>query len=108
MAFRSDAAVLVRSGEQAAPLAVVELLLSDCVHDAGPRLTAARLPRLAVLPDTSGEQHVELGRGRFRLVRGHRDAAAALTADAVASLVSDETRCITAEPPSIDAGAQHF
>jgi Mg-chelatase subunit ChlD len=65
------------------------LLLSDCVHNAGPdpRLTAARLPRLDVLLDTSGEQDVELGRnlaqlgrGRFRLVRDHRDVAAALTA----------------------------
>jgi Mg-chelatase subunit ChlD len=65
------------------------LLLSDCVHNAGPdpRLTAARLPRLDVLLDTSGEQDVELGRdlarlgrGRFRLVRDHRDVAAALSA----------------------------
>ncbi|MGY1857166.1 vWA domain-containing protein [Modestobacter sp. SYSU DS0290] len=65
------------------------LLLSDCVHNAGPdpRLTAARLPRLDVLLDTSGEVDVELGRdlaragrGRFRPVRDHRDAAAALSA----------------------------
>jgi Mg-chelatase subunit ChlD len=65
------------------------LLLSDCVHNAGPdpRLAAARLPRLDVLLDTSGEQDVELGRdlarvgrGRVRLVRDHRDVAAALTA----------------------------
>ena len=65
------------------------LLLSDCVHNAGPdpRLVAARLPRLDVLLDSSGEQDVELGRdlarlgrGRFRLVRDHRDVAAALTA----------------------------
>jgi Mg-chelatase subunit ChlD len=64
------------------------LLLSDCVHNAGPdpRLTAARLPRLDVLLDTSGENDVELGRdlarlgrGRFRLVRDHRDVAPALT-----------------------------
>ena len=123
VAFWSDAAVLVRPGEQVAPLAVLDLLLrvptqgltnvtfaletaarqlagvpardarvlllSDCVHNAGPDpwLTAARLPRLDVLLDTSGEQDVELGRdlaragrGRLRLVRDHRDVAAALTA----------------------------
>jgi Mg-chelatase subunit ChlD len=123
VAFWSDAAVLVRMGEQIAPLAVLDLLLrvptqgltnvtfaletaarqlagvpprdarvlllSDCVHNAGPdpRLTAARLPRLDVLLDTSGEVDVELGRdlaragrGRVRLVRDHRDVAAALTA----------------------------
>ncbi len=123
VAFWSDAAVLVRMGEQVAPLAVLDLLLrvptqgltnvsfaletaaqqlagvpprdarvlllSDCVHNAGPdpRLTAARLPRLDVLLDTSGEQDAELGRdlarlgrGRARLVRDHRDVAAALTA----------------------------
>jgi Mg-chelatase subunit ChlD len=65
------------------------LLLSDCVHNAGPdpRTTAARLPRLDVLVDVSGEQDVDLGRdlarlgrGRVRLVRDHRDAAAALGA----------------------------
>lgn len=65
------------------------LLLSDCVHNAGPdpRLVAGRLPRLDVLLDTSGEDDVDLGRdlarvgrGRCRLVRGHRDVAPALTA----------------------------
>ena len=122
VAFWSDAAVLVRLGEQAEPLAILELLLrvpaqgltnvgfalevaarqlagvqprdarvlllSDCVHNAGPdpRLTAARLPRLDVLLDTSGEQDVELardlarlGHGRVRPVRDHRDVAAALS-----------------------------
>jgi Mg-chelatase subunit ChlD len=63
------------------------LLLSDCVHNAGPdpRGAAARLPRLDVLLDASGEQDVELGRelaaagrGRCRVVREHRDVAAAL------------------------------
>lgn len=123
VAFWSDAAVLVRLGEQVPPLAVLDLLLrvptqgltnvafalevagrqltgvptrdarvlllSDCVHNAGPdpRLTAARLPRLDVLLDTSGEDDVDLGRdlarlgrGRCRLVRDHRDVAAALAA----------------------------
>jgi Mg-chelatase subunit ChlD len=123
VAFWSDAAVLVRMGEQVSPLAVLELLLrvpaqgltnvsfalgtaarqlagvpprdarvlllSDCVHNAGPdpRLTAAQLPRLDVLLDTSGEDDVELGRdlarlgrGRLRLIRDHRDVAAALSA----------------------------
>lgn len=65
------------------------LLLSDCVHNAGPdpRQAAVRLPRLDVLLDTSGEDDVELGRdlarlgrGRLRLVRSHRDVAPALTA----------------------------
>lgn len=122
VAFWSDAAVLVRPGEQLEPLAVLDLLLrvptrgltnvafalqvasrqlagvpprdarvlllSDCVHNAGPdpRRTAARLPRLDVLLDTSGEDDVDLGRdlarlgrGRCRLVRDHRDVAAALT-----------------------------
>ena len=61
------------------------LLLSDCVHNAGPdpRLAATRLPRL----DTSGEDDVQLGRdlaragrGRCRPVGGYRDVAPALSA----------------------------
>ncbi|MGY1754104.1 vWA domain-containing protein [Blastococcus sp. SYSU D01042] len=65
------------------------LLLSDCVHNAGPdpRATAGRLPRLDVLLDVSGEHDLELGRelaragrGRARIVRDHRDVAAALAA----------------------------
>jgi Mg-chelatase subunit ChlD len=64
------------------------LLLSDCVHNAGPdpRPLAARLPRLDVLLDTTGEQDPELardlarlGRGRLRLVRTYRDVAPALS-----------------------------
>jgi Mg-chelatase subunit ChlD len=56
------------------------VLLSDCVHNAGPdpRPLAARLPRLDVLLDVSGEQDAELGRdlarlgrGRLRLIRGY-------------------------------------
>lgn len=63
------------------------LLLSDCVHNAGPdpRPFAARLPRLDVLLDTSGEKDIELGRdlarigrGGFRGVRNHLDVAPAL------------------------------
>ncbi|KIF72342.1 von Willebrand factor A [Streptomyces sp. AcH 505] len=63
------------------------LLLSDCVHNAGPdpRPAAARLPRLDVLLDTSGEKDVELGtemarlgRGTFHAVRTHHDVGAAL------------------------------
>jgi hypothetical protein len=59
------------------------------VHNAGPdpRIAAARLPRLDVLLDTSGEQDVDLGRdlaqlgrGRVRLVGDHTDVAAALGA----------------------------
>lgn len=65
------------------------LLLSDCVHNAGPdpRTVAPRLPRLDVLCDTSGEQDLDLardlarvGRGRCRTVRDHRDVAGALRA----------------------------
>jgi Mg-chelatase subunit ChlD len=65
------------------------LLLSDCVHNAGPdpRLAAARLPRLDVLLDTSGEQDVDLardlarlGRGRLARVAGYREVAPAVSA----------------------------
>jgi Mg-chelatase subunit ChlD len=62
------------------------LLLSDCVHNAGPdpRLAAAGLARLDVLLDTSGEHDLELardlarlGRGRLAVIRGYRDVAPA-------------------------------
>jgi Mg-chelatase subunit ChlD len=48
------------------------LLLSDCVHNAGPdpRHAAAGLPRLDVLLDASGEHDRELGRDLARLGRG--------------------------------------
>jgi Mg-chelatase subunit ChlD len=64
------------------------LLLSDCVHNAGPdpRPAAAALPRLDVLLDTTGEKDVDLGRdlarhgrGRLELVQSHRDIAPALS-----------------------------
>jgi Mg-chelatase subunit ChlD len=64
------------------------ILLSDCVHNAGPdpRPLAARLPRLDVLADITGERDLDLardlaraGRGRLRMVRDHRDIAPALT-----------------------------
>jgi Mg-chelatase subunit ChlD len=64
------------------------LLLSDCVHNAGPdpRPFAARLPRLDILLDTTGEQDPELardlariGRGRLRQARSYRDVAPALS-----------------------------
>jgi Mg-chelatase subunit ChlD len=63
------------------------VLLSDCVHNAGPdpRPDAARLPRLDVLLDVSGENDAELGvelaragRGTFARIRTHRDVAPAL------------------------------
>lgn len=63
------------------------ILLSDCVHNAGPdpRESAARLGRLDVLIDVSGEKDIELGRelaraghGTAQLVRTHRDVAPAL------------------------------
>lgn len=48
------------------------LLLSDCVHNAGPdpRPLAGRLPRLDVLLDTTGEKDVDLGRELARIGRG--------------------------------------
>jgi Mg-chelatase subunit ChlD len=48
------------------------ILLSDCVHNAGPdpRPFAGRLPRLDVLLDASGEKDVELGRDLARIGRG--------------------------------------
>ncbi|MGT2425054.1 hypothetical protein [Amnibacterium kyonggiense] len=48
------------------------VLLSDCVHNAGPdpRPFAGRLPRLDVLLDTTGEKDVELGRDLARIGRG--------------------------------------
>jgi Mg-chelatase subunit ChlD len=48
------------------------LLLSDCVHNAGPdpRPVAAGLPRLDILLDTSGEHDLELARDLARLGRG--------------------------------------
>jgi Mg-chelatase subunit ChlD len=63
------------------------VLLSDCVHNAGPdpRDLAARLPRLDVLIDVTGESDIELGRelarlgrGRAYVIRNHRDVAPAL------------------------------
>jgi Mg-chelatase subunit ChlD len=65
------------------------LLLSDCVHNAGPdpRPIAARLPRLDILLDVAGERDLDLaralvavGRGRLRPIRTHRDVAPALSA----------------------------
>lgn len=65
------------------------VLLSDCVHNAGPdpRIAAARLPRLDVLLDVSGEKDVELGRelaalgrGQLHRLRHYRDVAPALSA----------------------------
>jgi hypothetical protein len=64
------------------------LLLSDCVHNAGPdpRAAAARLSRLDVLLDTSGEHDLELardlariGRGRLAAAAGHRAVPPALS-----------------------------
>jgi Mg-chelatase subunit ChlD len=65
------------------------VLLSDCVHNAGPdpRPFAARLPRLDVLLDTSGEQDADLarelarlGHGRLRRIDSYTDVAPALSA----------------------------
>jgi Mg-chelatase subunit ChlD len=122
LAFWSDAAILVRVGEQVQPMELLDrlmrlpargltnvafplevasrqlagvpvrdarvLLLSDCVHNAGPdpRPIAARLPRLDVLLDMSGENDVDLGRdlartgrGTLRLIHSYRDVAPAVS-----------------------------
>lgn len=64
------------------------LLLSDCVHNAGPdpRPLAAALPRVDVLLDVTGEKDIELGRdlarvgrGTMQVIRGHRDIAPAVS-----------------------------
>ncbi len=64
------------------------ILLSDCVHNAGPdpRQAAAALGRLDVLLDVTGENDPELGRDLARLGRGrlatartYRDVAAGLS-----------------------------
>lgn len=64
------------------------LLLSDCVHNAGPdpRRYAARLPRLDVMLDTSGENDPQLardlarlGRGRLAKARTYRDVPPTLS-----------------------------
>lgn len=63
------------------------LLLSDCLHNAGPdpRAVAGQLARLDVLLDTSGEHDADLahdlarlGHGGSATVRTHRDVAPAL------------------------------
>src|SRR5215510_8997116 len=48
------------------------VLLSDCVHNAGPdpRSFAAHLPRLDVLLDATGERDVDPGRDLARIGRG--------------------------------------
>jgi hypothetical protein len=53
------------------------LLLSDCVHNAGPdpRFVAGKLPRLDVLLDASGEHDTDLGGGLARVSRGHLTVA---------------------------------
>jgi hypothetical protein len=64
------------------------LLLSDCVHNAGPdpRFAAAGLARLDVLLDTSGEHDLELaadlarlGHGRLARAADHRAVGPALS-----------------------------
>jgi Mg-chelatase subunit ChlD len=63
------------------------VLLSDCVHNAGPdpRLVASRLPRLHVLLEVDGEHDAalgadlaRLGRGQLAPVRTYRDVAPAI------------------------------
>lgn len=65
------------------------ILLSDCVHNAGPdpRPLAGRLPRLDVLLDASGEKDIDLGRqlalaghGTLHVVGDFRDVAPAVSA----------------------------
>jgi Mg-chelatase subunit ChlD len=65
----------------------IALLLSDCVHNAGPdpRLVALRFPRLHVLLQTDGEHDTalaadlaRLGHGRLAPIRDYRQVAPAL------------------------------
>jgi len=65
----------------------IALLLSDCVHNAGPdpRLVAMRFPRLHVLLQTDGEHDAalasdlaRLGHGRLSAIRDYRQVAPAL------------------------------
>lgn len=122
VAFWSDAAVLLRLGQPARPMQLLDtllalpaegltnvsfplhvaarelarvpardarvVLLSDCVHNAGPdpRPVASGLPRLDVLLDVTGEHDLDLGRdlahlghGRIRSIRHYRDVAPALS-----------------------------
>ncbi|MEW6476464.1 MAG: VWA domain-containing protein [Actinomycetota bacterium] len=76
-------AELARSGARQR----IALLLSDCVHNAGPdpRLVARRFPRLHVLLQTDGEHDAalaadlaRLGHGRLAPVRHYRQVAPAL------------------------------
>ena len=81
---------LLMAGQQLAQVPVRDrrvLLLSDCVHNAGPdpRVAAGQLPRLDVLLDTSGEHDLDLardlarvGRGRLSQARTFREVPAAL------------------------------
>lgn len=87
VAFPLDVASEQLGGVPAADARVV--LLSDCVHNAGPdpRGIAGRLPRLDVLLDASGEHDLDLGRdlaasgrGRCRVIRDHHDVVPALQA----------------------------
>ncbi len=64
------------------------ILLSDCVHNAGPdpRRAAAALGRLDVVLDAGGEHDAplardlaHLGRGRLTVARGYRDVAPAIS-----------------------------
>jgi Mg-chelatase subunit ChlD len=69
------------------------VLLSDCVHNAGPdpRAYAARLPRLDVLLDASGENDPDLARDLARLGRGRLARATTYrdVAPAVSTLFND-------------------
>ncbi|GAC84731.1 hypothetical protein GP2_025_00500 [Gordonia paraffinivorans NBRC 108238] len=85
VAFALEVAAQQLSGVSPADGRVV--LLSDCVHNAGPdpRDVASKLPRLDVLLDVSGEsdqalgsEMALLGRGRCCLIRDHHDVAPAL------------------------------
>ena len=78
-----------RTLDEARSRSGITILLSDCIHNAGPdpRALAARLSRLHVLVDASGQHDAELGaelsqlgHGRLRLARSHRDVAPAVRA----------------------------
>lgn len=86
IAFPLEVALKVLGGGTTAAEQRV-LLLSDCVHNAGPdpRELAAGVPRLDILFDVEGERDsalaadlARLGRGLVRPIGGHRDVAPAL------------------------------
>jgi NAD(P)-dependent dehydrogenase (short-subunit alcohol dehydrogenase family) len=75
----------IRLAEEGADIIAVDIC-PQIAAGPDPRPFAARLPRLEVLPDTTGEQDPDLardlarlGRGRLRPLHTYRDVAPALS-----------------------------